>query len=46
MSVRPSSADVKIINALNRRGVDGDFSVREDGIRTGKAEKRESPLQD
>lgn len=29
MSVRPSSADIRIINGLNRRGVDGDFSVRE-----------------
>ena len=29
MSVRPSSADVKIINGLNGRGADGDFSVRE-----------------
>lgn len=29
MSVRPSSADVKIINGLNKRGIDGDFSVRE-----------------
>ena len=29
MSVRPCSADIRIINGLNRRGVDGDFSVRE-----------------